>query len=609
MNQDHDHDYLLEIEPDLSPDGLIDYRKRGLGYQLAEEKALKSFIRRQAFNEENEYRSWQHLPEKMKTAGRIWMETSASLLPRFMDGAETAVREEYAGWMSMYRREPDETREEMISYAYNPIPSYPSHWPTQNERTLCGSSRQDAVFGNLGGSAKVPLRLALAHIAPNEVYERAMKALTDDKKALSGELPLGFTRSFYSTYGYSTYVDEMPVELSAWPYSLVPIAAIALAHASESNSGLSEPMDFPHEEDLNNPVFQVERALIKLRNTSGSYQTTARREDLQVLTEQESANLLEAVPWFLALNDPDHDRLVTILALRSEDIKKKLVDFSQEQGNNDLGLRARGLSISVTTGEVFSYASAYIWHLDEHRYSVPESLAAPTKTWLGDAVIEAELEKRIDNAVSKLLTTGLSEETEVTGNLVGRLVAAFEGYGALPQTTLSAPPVSLDITSTNSRTHEKEYGADLGIALSIDLPDRLKLETGHLVQVKQAENRESENQPPKWTIDRTQLTTILKSDDTATYWLLQLHSQPKVLSVSAKYLLGLVDSREMKVGKATIQYADVRSASTTLGSELVPLLLGLWIGDSKAGTVKIARGEDSRHVPAHILSLRVANWG
>jgi hypothetical protein len=298
--------------------------------------------------------------------------------------------------------------------------------------------------------------------------------------------------------------------------------------------------------------------------------------------------------------------LIARLALGHPEVTAKLDLIYKEHEKDDLGLRARGLYLAVTTGDVATLTSAYMWHMDHHLHTVPKGLAAPARTWLGDVTLEAEVEARTNSAVAKLLSTGLSEETEVTGALVDRLVSAFNEWGPLRQASSWAPPLSLKVTSTNSRTHEPTYGADLGVILEISIPGRLVIETGHLVQIKQAENRERVDQPPRWAIDRKQLSKILEADQTATYWLLQLHREPKVLCVSAKYLSGVIAARADRAGeKATIQYEDVRDAATTLGSELGPLLMGLWIGDANPEVVQIARAKDSRHLPARVLELLI----
>ncbi|KIP52979.1 hypothetical protein SD72_05600 [Leucobacter komagatae] len=142
--------------------------------------------------------------------------------------------------------------------------------------------------------------------------------------------------------------------------------------------------------------------------------------------------------------------------------------------------------------------------------------------------------------------------------------------------------------------------------MTINLPKRLVLQTGHLVQIKQAANREDIRESPKWLVDRSQLEKLLEADSSATYWLLQLHHAPKVLSVPAKYLLGLFDARRRKQTTMTVVYDQVRSASTTLGSELVPLLMGLWVGVADKEVVAIAQGMDSRHVPARVIELTLS---
>jgi hypothetical protein len=101
---------------------------------------------------------------------------------------------------------------------------------------------------------------------------------------------------------------------------------------------------------------------------------------------------------------------------------------------------------------------------------------------------------------------------------------------------------------------------------------------------------------------------ILELDPSATYWLLQLHHLPKLLSVPAKVLAALAAARH-DPDSLTVNYSHVRSSAVGLGTELVDLLIGQWIGVPTEQIVALASGEDSRHVPACVLSLEVRVTG
>lgn len=162
------------------------------------------------------------------------------------------------------------------------------------------------------------------------------------------------------------------------------------------------------------------------------------------------------------------------------------------------------------------------------------------------------------------------------------------------------PAIDLSITSTNAKTHERLSGADIGVVVSIDLPNR-KGSFGHLIQVKQSRRRTDPAQVPVWQIDPRQLDHILGHEPTAVYWLLAQHSSPKVLCVPATLVKILTTTRNV------VHYPDVRSAAVPLSQHLVDLLIGAWLGSSSA--VDIASGKDSNHRPAHLLQIHVQAAG
>lgn len=309
--------------------------------------------------------------------------------------------------------------------------------------------------------------------------------------------------------------------------------------------------------------------------------------------------MASAVDEFIARADEEHTQLVVACAHDFAEVRDALQDAG-ERGSAE----ARGIYLAVTTGDLVSLTSTYAWWVDQNLYAVPQVLSAPAGTWLGDPRLENEIRARLARAVGQLTDSGLSEETELTGALLQALSQAFESPAPLPQSVGLEPPVVLSVTSTNSRTHEPIFGADLGVILEIDLP-KMRTTVGHLVQIKQALNRDASAEAPKWLISGSQLDDVLGHDPTATYWLFAQHSRPPVLSVAAKVLRARLGDNE----SVTIQYDHVRSAAVPVEQELADFFLGLWIGSDTPEAVKIARGEDSRHTPQRILTLRLRQGG
>jgi hypothetical protein len=382
-------------------------------------------------------------------------------------------------------------------------------------------------------------------------------------------------------------VDAPPDEWGdEWPEQLLP----ALYYA-----------DPPREIDVSTPLgLQIEHHLRAFEASQDRYLRRSLADGVRAAAEADLPAFATALPLHLALAESHRDDLIVSLAIEHKEIRDSLERLATD-GTYPHFRRADGMLRAIKVGDLATLTSTYRWWVDRDLYSVPTSLPAPASTWLGDGAVEHELRARFDNAARRLPSAGISEETEVTGALIANLVAAAERD--LPVAAGLAPPVRMDIISTNATTHEPLSGADIGIVVRVELPQRSRVETGHLVQVKQSLTRDDETVPPRWKVTRDQIDLMLEDDPTATYWLLSPW-EPKLVVVPAKTLLARFEQSDKSY---TLQYDDIRSAGVPLGNALVDLLLGLWLGTPSA--LGVARGLGSRHKPGHILEITLGTLG
>ncbi|SMG18344.1 hypothetical protein [Agreia pratensis] len=492
---------------------------------------------------------------------------------------------EYLGWMDLAKEDQSSAAKKMTELFTEPVPGRPFHWPTSDVTSNHADDDSTSVFGNVTLHNSPLTALAMTILLPHIV-----------EPALQAEL----MNSSYDRLA----VAEPWVTVSRW------IDVVDLSPAMQIIVGLlsarrAAPVE-PKVDDHRKAAFFIDSLILRIDTNPEHFTMLALKDELLKRARQDDVAIAVAVPWFLALDSTAHHNLLLTMAMENSAVLHAATLYGE--GGSDLALRARGLALAASPHSTASAMSTFMWWLDQRYYLTPQPLASPTSTWLGDATLEKEIRDKISGCLERLSTAGLSEETEVTGAIVNALATAFHDDSLLPQSQAGTPPVRLSVTSTNSSTHEKLSGADLGIVVDINLPGRQKVRTGHLVQVKQAGNREDPQAAPSWKIDVEQLKLILTMDPGATYWLIQLHRAPKVISVPAKVLLGVCVSRNNeKVATAT--YDQIRSASVGVGTELLDLLLGLWLGDAGQEAVERASGLNSRHAPAIVLTLSLTDAG
>ena len=134
----------------------------------------------------------------------------------------------------------------------------------------------------------------------------------------------------------------------------------------------------------------------------------------------------------------------------------------------------------------------------------------------------------------------------------------------------------------------------------------LRVESAELVQVKKPEVVKAEEGffRDAWRVDTRQLTDILEWSQTAAYWLIDPGGE--VFATPARLLRAILQEQgKLSQGSAVVPYGTVRSMAIPLRQFLVDLVVGLWIGTTRADTLCFAKGESGRTRPRHIVEIEV----
>ncbi|MBT1675907.1 hypothetical protein [Curtobacterium aurantiacum] len=536
--------------------------------------AFREELLADAEDDERRYLSWGRALEAVRCRGTAVLAANEVLSDA---AAKAHDRNEGAGWFAFADDDRNTAALVMEHTLFSHAQPIPAHWPLPelryDERTI------DAVFGNTPPEAQLT-RLAILSLRPT-----------------SRNLVLSRIRHTMSNRGASLLTDPYLRGVCAtWPRVPTNIAGLVALEAARYDLMPTDP--------LVAAILTLHRLIGDANSSNDQLLRRALRQRLLDFGRHEPQALIAAAEWFLALKSNEHDETLTVFALEFPD----LLDHVQSIAASDspVAVRAEGFVLAIRDGDLPTLTSTVTWWADTRLYASPTPIASPTSTWLDDPALEAEIRARIDGAIDRLSTDGISEETEVTGALVQQLVNAFHPTAMLPQSTATVP-FTLEVTSTNSQTNEKVTGADLGIIVDSRANNTMHLVVGHLVQIKQATNRDS-SAPPQWQIKRAQLQRLLDTDPTATYWLLQQHHTPKALAVPAKVLAGIISARGDHE-TATVGWADIRSASIPLSQLLLDLIIGLWIGSIDDTTIRAAQGEDSRHTGVAVITARIRTGG
>ena len=536
--------------------------------------AFREELLADAEDDERRYLSWGHALDSVRRCGETYLAANKQLA----DAAATAQdRAEGAGWFAFAEDDLGAAALLMEHTLFSPAQPVPGHWLLPelryDERTV------DPIYGNTPQEAQLT-RLAILSL-----------------RRASRNLLLSKIRHAMSNGGACLLTDTYLLGVGGtWPEVPTNIAGLVALEAGRYDLTPTDP--------LAAAILTLHRLIGQAHSSNDQLLRRALRQRLLDFGRREPQALIAAAEWFLALKSNEHDETLTVFALEFPD----LLDHVQSIAASDspVAARAEGFVLAIRDGDLPTLTSTVTWWADTRLYASPTPIASPTSTWLNDSALEAEIRARIDGAIDRLSTDGISEETEVTGALVQQLVNAFHPAAMLPQSTATVP-FTLEVTSTNSQTNEKVTGADLGIIVDSRANNTMHLVVGHLVQIKQAANRDS-SAPPQWQIKRAQLQRLLDTDPTATYWLLQQHHTPKALAVPAKVLAGIINARGDHE-TATVGWVDIRSASIPLGQLLLDLIIGLWIGSIDDTTIRAAQGGDSRHRGVAVITARIRTGG
>ncbi|WP_058042226.1 hypothetical protein [Streptomyces roseifaciens] len=246
--------------------------------------------------------------------------------------------------------------------------------------------------------------------------------------------------------------------------------------------------------------------------------------------------------------------------------------------------------------------------LDARRRVFPRPLEAPSSTWLASNNLEDLTRGAVSAAVADFMEfvsrSGAQEEESLTARLLEKLVQNFSigskmGRWATPE----SPEVAL-ASRQETKKVEKTNGADIGILLEVEAPDRLTTRIGDLVQVKKADALiPSASRRDAWKINRLQLNTLLEHSPTASYWLIP--NSGKVCVVPAKFLAAIGAANQRRASLFTVGHSDIRHVAVGLDNYLTDLIVGMWLGSSSEAALAAAAGETPMNRPEFFLNIKV----
>lgn len=339
-----------------------------------------------------------------------------------------------------------------------------------------------------------------------------------------------------------------------------------------------------------------DRSYITTKLRASEVRHWERQVDLY-LEEDKLGDLAAMTGWLLAWNSHSANTLVAVAASDGPGPVADAVRTIAEHGAGRIARLASGIVADLDDGPESRLQSASSWLHNRRHFGRPQSMRAPSGTWLDSAELENLIHHRINAAAESWSWDGHTQEEHMTGALLEQLAMQLNDLNG----TMAASTVRLDAQLTR-RKDERVNGADLGLVVEVDVPNALKLEKAHLIQIK----RTSGAAPPRWSIGIQQLIDLIDHDETATYWLLSELAGSRVVCVPASFLLGVLRSTDpdKKKGTFTVRLEQVASASVPLEDLLCDLLVGLWLGSRSDRLIAEARGNDA-YRPANLLRLQV----
>lgn len=312
------------------------------------------------------------------------------------------------------------------------------------------------------------------------------------------------------------------------------------------------------DDEENNYRYEQSQVLVSLINS------------FNTICERKTENIAFALPWLIALGTRAIDNLIIYQALNNTMMQTTL----QELCNIEipiLATRAHDILLRVNGAEVGSVNNVISWWGDKVRAWSPLSLDAPRTTWIGNSNLENLLRDIGRSATEKLPDVDSASEEILTGYLLSNLVNEARPYNDGLKGI--APVLKIDYKALN-RPQEKERGADLIIRVKINCSGVTATRI-HFVQVKKMNT--TEKGYSSWQVDIPQLCNLIKSETSATYWVLNNQAKAKVLCLPAG-LVKAYSQEKFTQQTTTLSYLNVRAASIDLGNLLCDLVIGMWIG-------------------------------
>ncbi|SMD24606.1 hypothetical protein [Lentzea albidocapillata] len=353
----------------------------------------------------------------------------------------------------------------------------------------------------------------------------------------------------------------------------------------------------------------------------GLHETAARRR-LETFADEHPEVWAESMPWLLVACQDFSGVLDSLLVLKvalGDRTFREAVELATEHPHRAVRTAAEGVLVRAGGADESdperSLIEAAAAVLDRNRGRVdafPRPLSVPAHTWLSDRSLE---ELMHDGAALALAgfreivrDQGATEEDALTARLLERLEREFSKIDTelvlvAPQAA-GGPEISLAQRPVR-KADERTIGADVGLVVDVDLPSRMRVRLGELVQVKKSTRLHGvAGTTDSWRIETRQLSALLDHSPTAVYWLIQQTGD--VLCVPAKLLHAIVEGRD-KPGSSslTVRYSEVRHAAIGLGQYLRDLVVGLWVGSCGEPTLGVASGANDRIRPMRVLDLRV----
>ncbi|WP_123798659.1 hypothetical protein [Amycolatopsis keratiniphila] len=375
-----------------------------------------------------------------------------------------------------------------------------------------------------------------------------------------------------------------------------------------------------------NLTMLVELRRLRHRDQPALHDTAVRSRLEQHLHEHPEA-WTEAMPWLLASSKNSHgylDSLLVATVAMGDSRFRKAVESAANHPHLAIRMPADGVlaraegTAEVELSEHLLEIVAGVLDGDRRRIQAfPQPLAAPTHTWLSHGPLENLIKNHIDFSLvsfSEIVhLQGSAEEDVLTTRLLGCLEQEFSKIDThmeittphaarIPEISLAQRPVR--------KSDERAIGADIGLVITIELPQRLRVSFGELIQVKKSKQLHgATGASESWRIDIKQLNDIIEHSPTSAYWLIQ--KSGSVLCLPAKLLHAITSAKTgahsvTNAAKSiTVRYTEIRHAAIGLSQYLRDLLIGMWVGSRSDLTLSTASGANDRIRPMHILDVAV----